>query len=111
MYSHQKDFKAAAYYLQKLTPSYTKQGWELIEISLLRMYATCLEEMAQSDEYANVILQLFKKQALREKSRIRNRISSSFIPTATLDEVVDMEMEMEMGNAIPSLKELSVRMG
>ncbi|KAI5777162.1 hypothetical protein EDC01DRAFT_636092 [Geopyxis carbonaria] len=68
---HLKDYEQAAAHLKRMTNFYAEQGWGLIETTLLSMYATCLKEMQQPEEYINVVLKLLYKSATSEISRIQ----------------------------------------
>jgi len=53
-----------------MTDFYEKQGWGLIETTLLGMYAKCLKEMEKPEEHVNVLLKLLKKSAAAERARV-----------------------------------------
>ena len=53
----------AAHYLEKLTTSYSGDGWGLIETNLLTMYAKCLNKMNRREEYVRILLKLLAKAA------------------------------------------------
>lgn len=53
----------AACYLEKLTTSYSGDGWGLIETNLLTMYAKCLNKMNHKEEYVRILLKLLAKAA------------------------------------------------
>ncbi|KAH8676666.1 TMEM1 family protein-like protein [Tricladium varicosporioides] len=66
---HLKDFPAAASYFYRMTPSYGGGGWAQVELSMLVMYAKCLEELQRKEEYVRVVLKLLSKAAAEEKER------------------------------------------
>ncbi|KAF4635186.1 hypothetical protein G7Y89_g2916 [Cudoniella acicularis] len=66
---HLKDYAAAASYFYRMTPSYGGGGWAQVELSMLVMYAKCLEELQRKEEYVRVVLKLLSKAAAEEKER------------------------------------------
>lgn len=56
-----------------MTKFYADQGWGLIEVTLLGMYAKCLNEMNRSEDYIRVLLKLLTKNAVAERVRLRRR--------------------------------------
>jgi hypothetical protein len=66
---HLKDYGAAASYFYRMTPFYGEGGWAQIELSMLEMYAKCLKELQQKEEYVRVVLKLLSKSAMVESQR------------------------------------------
>lgn len=56
-----------------MTKFYADQGWNLIETTLLGMYAKCLKEMDRKEEYIKVLMKLLAKSSAAEKVRLRGR--------------------------------------
>ena len=57
------DYHAAAPYFRYLTPLYAVSSWNAVELTLLELYAECLDRLGQNAERATVVLQLISKCA------------------------------------------------
>jgi len=62
------DFSAAASYFSRMAPLYAQNRWNLVEITMLKMYAQCLQKLNRKDEYVRVILDLLAKSASHQMS-------------------------------------------
>ncbi|KAK4247574.1 trafficking protein particle complex subunit 10 [Corynascus novoguineensis] len=71
---HLGEFKEAAFYFYRVIPFYGENGWSLLELSMLVMYARCLKELKRLDDYVNKALrQLLCKAAAAERDRRQQR--------------------------------------
>ncbi|KAL2176504.1 trafficking protein particle complex subunit 10 [Thermothelomyces heterothallicus CBS 202.75] len=67
---HLGELKEAAFYFYRVIPFYGDNGWSLLELSMLVMYARCLKELKRLDDYVNKALrQLLCKAAAAERDR------------------------------------------
>ncbi|KAL2151464.1 hypothetical protein VTH82DRAFT_6562 [Thermothelomyces myriococcoides] len=67
---HLGELKEAAFYFYRVIPFYGENGWSLLELSMLVMYARCLKELKRLDDYVNKALrQLLCKAAAAERDR------------------------------------------
>lgn len=57
----QGDFDATKTYLKHLLPSYATDGWSSMEAEMMNVYAECLKELGQKEEYVNAVLDLLAK--------------------------------------------------
>ncbi|KAK5991780.1 Trafficking particle complex subunit 10-like protein [Cladobotryum mycophilum] len=71
---HVKDYKAAASYFCLTTPFFGESGWTLLELSMLVMYAQCLDEMQSKVDYVSVALKLLTKSCAAERDRLREKV-------------------------------------
>lgn len=69
---HMKDYKTAAFFLGPATVFFGKSGWSLLELSMLTMYAKCLDEMQSKTDYVNIALTLLTKACAAERDRLRS---------------------------------------
>ncbi|KAJ8059389.1 hypothetical protein OCU04_012340 [Sclerotinia nivalis] len=83
---HLKDYAAAASYFYRITPFYGDASWTQVEVSLLVMYAKCLEELSRNDEYVKVVLKLLARVAMMEKEKLTRKSAFKFGPMSTFDE-------------------------
>ncbi|KAI9836242.1 MAG: hypothetical protein M1819_001579 [Sarea resinae] len=67
------DYASAAAYFHRLASAYAESRWNLLETSMLKMYAKCLKHLHRKDEYVRVVLKLLAKAASREKREITRR--------------------------------------
>ena len=68
---HLEDYASAAYFFCHTTPSYGKNGWSLLEISMLVMYSRCLQKLQQREDHVKVLLKLLSTAASAEIDRIK----------------------------------------
>ncbi|KAK7539875.1 uncharacterized protein J3D65DRAFT_301218 [Phyllosticta citribraziliensis] len=62
------DFSAAAQFFSHMAPLYAQNRWNLVEVTMLKMYAQCLQKLNRRDEYARVLLDLLAKSVGNRKS-------------------------------------------
>lgn len=55
------DYNAAVSYFHQLAPFYAKDDWSSLEMSMLRMYAQCLQKTNRNEEYVRVGLKIVAK--------------------------------------------------
>lgn len=55
------DYSVAASYFHQLAPYYAKDDWRCLEMSMLNMYAECLENMSRVEDYIQVGLKIVAK--------------------------------------------------
>ncbi|KAK5659253.1 hypothetical protein OQA88_1345 [Cercophora sp. LCS_1] len=71
---HLQEFHEASFYFYRTIPFFGETGWSLLELSTLIMYAKCLKELRQLDDYVNKALrQLLCKAAAAERDRIQQK--------------------------------------
>lgn len=78
------DYAAAASYFHRTTPFFAE--WRLLELSMLIMYAHCLQELRRKDEYVRVALKLLTKAAAAQKDRLSRKRSLGFGIKQTVEE-------------------------
>jgi hypothetical protein len=66
---HMKEYKAATKHFKEATPFFGRNGWSLLELSLLVLYCQCLSELGSKDEYVSVALTLLIKSCAAERER------------------------------------------
>ncbi|KAK7514898.1 TMEM1 family protein-like protein [Phyllosticta citriasiana] len=62
------DFSAAAQFFSHMAPLYAQNRWNLVEVTMLKMYAECLQKLNRRDEYARILLDLLAKSVGNRKS-------------------------------------------
>lgn len=62
------DYSAAVSYFHKLAPFYAKDDWSNLEMSMLRMYAQCLQKTNRDEEYVRVGLKIVAKVVRESKN-------------------------------------------
>ncbi|ERS95655.1 hypothetical protein HMPREF1624_07729 [Sporothrix schenckii ATCC 58251] len=72
---HLADYAAAAANFYETTPFFGENSWNLLELSMLLMYARCLKELGHNDEYAWRLLKFLVKAADAERQRLEERAS------------------------------------
>lgn len=80
------DYNAAASYFHQLAPFYAKDDWDSLEMSMLRMYAQCLQKTNRDEEYIRVGLKIVAKVVRENKSlfRVQPNIASKALGFADL---------------------------
>lgn len=63
------DYNAAVSYFHQLAPFYAKDDWSSLEMSMLRMYAQCLQKTNRDEEYVRVGLKIVAK-VVRESNSL-----------------------------------------
>lgn len=71
--SYLEDYIAAASYFHQLAPFYSKEGWSLLEINMLDMYAQCLKQLSRADDYIRIGLKVVAKLACGNATASRYR--------------------------------------
>ncbi|RKF58130.1 putative tmem1 family protein [Golovinomyces cichoracearum] len=74
---HLKDYTSAASHLNRLMNFYEETGWSNIELSMLIIYAKCLQQLQRREEFVQVTIKLISKIAAAENDRW-NRKSSVY---------------------------------
>ncbi|KAI9716575.1 MAG: hypothetical protein M1812_005306 [Candelaria pacifica] len=64
------DFASAAAYYHRIAPFYAETSWYLVETSMLKMYAQCLKQLDQKEDYIRAILNLLAKAASIERAQL-----------------------------------------
>lgn len=54
----QGDYEYAASYFQHVLPLYASEGWQLMEVEALEMFAKCLKALGRNEEYVQVMLSI-----------------------------------------------------
>ena len=62
------DYNAAVSYIHKLATFYAKDDWNTLEMSMLRMYAQCLQKTNRDEEYVRVGLKIVAKVVRENKN-------------------------------------------
>ncbi|KAH8173677.1 trafficking protein particle complex subunit 10, TRAPPC10 domain-containing protein [Sarocladium implicatum] len=70
---HLKDYRNASRDFPETIPFFGKDGWSLLELSMLIMYAHCLRELKDDDAYIPVALKLLIKTCAAEQERLRDK--------------------------------------
>lgn len=74
--AHLKEYREAVGYFAQTRPFFGQEGWTVVELSILVMYARCLERMESTEEYVSVALTLLIKACAAERDRLRNKPKS-----------------------------------
>lgn len=75
---HLADYAAAASYFYRMTPFYGDSGWAKVELSMLVMYARCLQELQRIEDYVKVVLKLLSRIAAVENEKLRGKSTLQF---------------------------------
>lgn len=70
---YMKDFTASASYLKRMIIFYDEAGWKNIELSMLIIYAKCLQHLERKEEYVQIIIKLLSKTAFAENERLKRK--------------------------------------
>lgn len=71
---HLKDYRTAAAYFFRTTLFFGKEGWSLLELSMLIMYAHCVKQDQSKEDFVYVALKLLTMSCVAEKaSRIKSK--------------------------------------
>ncbi|KHJ32797.1 putative tmem1 family protein [Erysiphe necator] len=73
---HMKDYTASASYLKRMTVFYDETGWKNVELSMLIIYAKCLQHLERREEYVQIIIRLLSKTAIAEIERLKRKSST-----------------------------------
>ena len=85
---HLGEYAEAASYFYQSIPFYGEGGWNLLELSMLVVYAKCLKQLKRVDEYVNKALrQLLCKAAAKERERVARKSQMSKRRSAESGEV------------------------
>ncbi|RKF62262.1 putative tmem1 family protein [Erysiphe neolycopersici] len=68
---YMKDFTASASYLKRMIVFYDEAGWKNIELSMLIIYAKCLQHLERREEYVQIVIKLLSKTAFAENERLK----------------------------------------
>jgi hypothetical protein len=107
-----EDFAAAASYFYRMTPFYGDGGWVQVELSMLVMYASCLQKLHRKEEFVRVALKLLSKAVSIEKERLRrksafnigvaNRVKELSVPVDTyLPELLEITKHLQHEVRVP----------
>lgn len=66
----QGDYETAATYFKQIVPFYSNSNWLALEGSVLELYARCLKELKQDDEYVRTVLRLLSQYASHTQSNL-----------------------------------------
>lgn len=80
------DFSAAATYFSRMAPLYAQNRWNLVEVTMLKMYAQCLKKLNRKDEYVRVLLDLLAKSASNRKPSVSLKMRRASIHTPWIDD-------------------------
>lgn len=84
------DYAAAAMYFGRMASSFAETRWNLVEGTMLRMYAQCLKKLNRKDEYIRTLLDLLTKSAANKKTirtaRNQGSLDNSSAPNNWLDD-------------------------
>ncbi|EOD42867.1 putative tmem1 family protein [Neofusicoccum parvum UCRNP2] len=80
------DFSAAATYFSRMAPLYAQNRWNLVEVTMLKMYAQCLKKLNRKDEYVRVLLDLLAKSASNRKPSLSLKMRRASIHTPWLND-------------------------
>ncbi|KAI9679208.1 MAG: hypothetical protein M1817_005227 [Caeruleum heppii] len=65
----QQLFDKAATYLTRLTNFYSETDWSMLEMPMLKMYASCVKELGRKEEYVHTMIELLAKSITEEEIR------------------------------------------
>ncbi|VDB90876.1 Bgt-3350, partial [Blumeria graminis f. sp. tritici] len=74
---HRKDYAAAASYFSRMISSQGETIWTNVELSMLAMYAKCLHQLQQKEEYVQVALKLLSKIAAVESENLKCKVTAN----------------------------------
>ncbi|OJD31917.1 tmem1 family protein [Diplodia corticola] len=80
------DYSAAATYFSRMAPLYAQNRWNLVEVTMLKMYAQCLKKLNRKDEYVRVLLDLLAKSAANRKPSVSLKMRRGSVHTPWLDD-------------------------
>ena len=103
---HLGDFNAAASYFYRATPFFGEHSWSLLELSMLCMYAKCLKELGQQDEYVRVALKLLSKAAAAERERLEQQSSSWLGPKTHVEYPENQAVKGFLGDLLDLTKSI-----
>jgi hypothetical protein len=95
-----------------MTPFYGDGGWVQVELSMLVMYASCLQKLHRKEEFVRVALKLLSKAVSIEKERLRrksafnigvaNRVKELSVPVDTyLPELLEITKHLQHEVRVP----------
>jgi hypothetical protein len=95
------DYTTALSYFSQLAHLYGKASWSHLELNMLNMYAHCLKETKQNEEYVRIGLEIVAKLVLENDamSNIQNtleRESSSLTELIAASRTIDKQLTVPM---------------
>jgi tetratricopeptide (TPR) repeat protein len=69
----QEDYSTAASFFHQLVPFYADSHWLMLEGTILELYARCLKELKQNEEYVRIVLRLLSRYASYTQSTLTKR--------------------------------------
>lgn len=69
----QEDYKTAAAYFHQIAPFYANSHWVVLEGMILELYARCLKELKQNEEYVRTLVRLLSRYAWYIQSKLSKR--------------------------------------
>ncbi|KAL1969346.1 hypothetical protein VTN77DRAFT_9539 [Rasamsonia byssochlamydoides] len=69
----QEDYTTAASYFHQIAPFYANSHWVTLEGTILELYARCLKELKQNDEYVRILLRLLSRYASYTQSNLTKK--------------------------------------
>ncbi|KAK5136427.1 hypothetical protein LTR08_003072 [Meristemomyces frigidus] len=85
----QGDLEAAETFIRHILPSYTVEGWTAVTADIMVVYAECLKELGQKEEYLKIALDLLAGAC--EKKMSRKSLTMRVSGEHEEDEVMDAE--------------------
>lgn len=70
---HMKEYRVAAAHFPNAMPFFGRNGWSLLELSMLVMHSQCLSELNLDDDYVNAALTLLTKSCAAERERLEQK--------------------------------------
>ncbi|KAL1634004.1 hypothetical protein SLS56_002595 [Neofusicoccum ribis] len=70
----------------RMAPLYAQNRWNLVEVTMLKMYAQCLKKLNRKDEYVRVLLDLLAKSASNRKPSLSLKMRRASIHTPWLND-------------------------
>ncbi|KAF2274282.1 TMEM1 family protein-like protein [Westerdykella ornata] len=80
------DYAAAAMYFGRMASSFAESRWNLVEATMLRLYAQCLKKLNRKDEYVRTLLDLLTKSAAHKRRVKSGKDHEAGLPNNWLDD-------------------------
>lgn len=104
--SHLGDYATAASYFAQLAHLYAQDGWARLELNMLNMYAYCLKQMSQHEEYIQIRLKIVAKLNLEHAPQFlgtSGKKTSSLTDLLSASAALTHRLTVPMGNYFGSI--------
>ena len=84
---HMKEYKVATSYFEGVTQFFGRNGWSLLELSMLAMYAQSLGQHESDSGYVRVAMKLITEYCSNERERLQHASRKAAVDVAPIREV------------------------